>query len=66
VPPSRRSAHYLGTLAAAYAERGDFKEAVKWQQKAIDLGYEDKDDMEHARLRLKPFELGKPYRAAPR
>ena len=27
----------LGTLAAAYPETGDFDEAIKWQQKAVDL-----------------------------
>ncbi|HKN00772.1 MAG TPA: tetratricopeptide repeat protein [Candidatus Binataceae bacterium] len=27
----------VGTLAAAYAETGDFDNAIKWQQKSIDL-----------------------------
>jgi hypothetical protein len=27
----------LGTLAAAYAGTGDFDDAIKWQQKAVDL-----------------------------
>src|SRR5437763_12470036 len=33
----------LETLAAAHAECGDFKEAVKWQTKATMLGFPDKD-----------------------
>ncbi|MDE2508411.1 MAG: tetratricopeptide repeat protein, partial [Planctomycetota bacterium] len=32
-----RDAYPLGTLAAAYAESGDFAHAVEYQQKAIDL-----------------------------
>lgn len=30
-------AHVLSTLAAAYAETGDFEEAQKWSQKAVDM-----------------------------
>jgi tetratricopeptide (TPR) repeat protein len=52
----------LGILAAAYAECGDFKEAVKWQKKANELGFDDKEEAEKARQRLKLFEEGKPYR----
>jgi tetratricopeptide (TPR) repeat protein len=53
----------LGTLGAAYAECGDFKEAVKWQKKAIELGYEDVVELEKAQKRLKLYEEGKPYRS---
>jgi hypothetical protein len=52
----------LGTLAAAKAEAGNFKEAVKWQKKAIELGYDDKEETEKARQRLKLYEEGKPYK----
>ena len=46
------------TLAAAYAEAGDFENAIKYQHKAIELNpsdsaYED---------RLKLYQSGKPYR----
>jgi serine/threonine-protein kinase len=27
----------VGVLAAAYAENGDFKEAIRWQNKAIEM-----------------------------
>ena len=55
---------FVDTLAAAYAETGDFNSAVEWQKKAIDLlpggeppwrqpGYKD---------RLELYQSGKPYR----
>jgi len=52
----------VGTLAAAYAENGNFKEAVKWQNQAIELGADDKDFLEKARPRLKLYEKNEPYR----
>jgi len=51
----------LDILAAAHAECGDFQEAIKWQKKAIELGFEDKEK-EKAVKRLKLYEEGKPYR----
>jgi tetratricopeptide (TPR) repeat protein len=35
--------HILSTLAAAYAETGDFKNAVKWSTKAIEIAEKEKD-----------------------
>jgi len=52
----------LDTLAAAKAESGDFKDAVKWQKKALDLGYDGNKEAEKARQRLKLYEEGQPYR----
>ncbi|MBA7479224.1 Serine/threonine-protein kinase PknD [subsurface metagenome] len=54
---------YVGTLAAVYAEVGDFATAVKWQKKAIDLLTEDKRDKWQASYesRLKLYQSGKPY-----
>ncbi len=54
---------YLGTLAAAYAEAGDFQQAIKRQKEAIDLLPEDKRLVLQANYekRLKLYVSGKPY-----
>ena len=55
--------HY-GTLAAAWADQGDFKKAVKSQKKAIDMlpDTASKADREGCEERLKMFEDEKPWR----
>jgi len=58
---------HLDTLAAAYAETGDFDAAVKWQKEAIRL-LTNKDPAEwpaQFEERLKLYESGKPYRENP-
>lgn len=54
---------YVATLAAVYAEVGDFAAAVKWQKKAIDLLTEGKRDkwLASYESRLKLFQSGKRY-----
>jgi tetratricopeptide (TPR) repeat protein len=56
-----KNAGVLDKLAAACAESGQFKEAVKWQKKALEIGWDDKEE-EKARKRLKLYEADKPYR----
>ena len=51
----------LDTLAAAYAENGDFDKARQWQAKAIDLAA-DKEEGKVYRSRLELYQQGKPYR----
>ncbi len=59
-----RDARVINTLAAAYAEAGQFAEAVKMQQKAIDLvGPRKREELER---RLKMYQGRKPYRYAGR
>jgi tetratricopeptide (TPR) repeat protein len=50
----------LDTLAAAYAEAGDFPSAILWETKALSL-HPDKatEDLEKSRLAL--YQAGKPY-----
>jgi tetratricopeptide (TPR) repeat protein len=61
---------YLVTLAAAYAESGDFDKAKEWEAKAIELAATDKavkaKDKAEARSRLELYEQGKPYREEPK
>jgi tetratricopeptide (TPR) repeat protein len=53
---------YLDTLAAAYAETGDFAKAVEWQEKALKAGDFPLADLEAAKKRLELFKAKKPYR----
>ncbi len=55
-----KAAHILSTLAASYAELGDFEEARKWSEKAVDLG--EGEIQEHLREELKSYEDEKPWR----
>jgi tetratricopeptide (TPR) repeat protein len=53
----------LTALAVAYAEMGDFNEAIKWQKKALESAhFFSKEQQEEMRTQLKLFEQGKPYR----
>jgi tetratricopeptide (TPR) repeat protein len=51
---------WLDTLAAAYAEKGDFESAVKWQTKARDMASEQEKVVYQSRLVL--YKAHKPYR----
>jgi tetratricopeptide (TPR) repeat protein len=52
----------LDTLAAAYAEAGDFDQAIKWQQRAIELNASDADFVKGGKERLELYRQHKPYR----
>ncbi len=56
-----REAFTVAGLAAAYAEKGNFEEAIRWQTKAIELSPTEKQKQEgHRRLEL--FKAGEPFR----
>jgi tetratricopeptide (TPR) repeat protein len=57
----RKKWNYLSTLAAANAESGNFKEAIKWQEKAIELAKDERDKIK-GRTQLDLYQHGKPYR----
>ena len=56
-----KNAYHVGTLAAAYAEAGEYDAAVHWQTKANAL-YPAADDRERGEARLKLYQDKKPYR----
>jgi len=58
--------HILSTLAASYAESGDFDQARHWSQKAVELGQDDPDLDDDTKAQLKKelasYEEKKPWR----
>ena len=52
----------LDNLAAAHAESGNFEEAVKRQEVAIQAGFANEEIMKGARERLELYKAKKPYR----
>jgi hypothetical protein len=59
---NRKEPTHLGTLAAAFAEAGQFEQAVKTQQEAIALLLTEAEKNDY-RTRLKLYEAKVPYRA---
>jgi tetratricopeptide (TPR) repeat protein len=57
-----KNAYDVGTLAAAYAETGNFDEAVNWEKKAILIGFPLKEN-EQAHRELDLFEQKQPFHA---
>ena len=47
---------HLNVLAVTYAQCEDYREAVKWQKKAIEVGLTDKDEQQQAIKTLKEYE----------
>lgn len=57
------AAHILSTLAAAYAEKGDFDKAVEFSKKAVELGKkEENEQLEQLEGELKSYQEKKPWR----
>ena len=61
-----RESYYFDTLAAAYAEVGDYAKAVEWQSKAVtDAEFKKRvgeEEFSRAKERLELFNAGKPWR----
>jgi tetratricopeptide (TPR) repeat protein len=61
-----RSPAMIDTLAAAYAEAGDFDQAVQWQEAALaQLPTDDVPDRQDFGSRLTLYRQAKPYREEP-
>ena len=58
----RQEPELMDTLAAAYAEAGDFKAAQTWEDRALKRAAELNQKMEGAEERLDLYKAGKPYR----
>ena len=55
--------HILSTLAAAYAELGDFETARSWSQKAVELGEKTQhESLDSLKKELEPYKENKPWR----
>ncbi|HEX3726576.1 MAG TPA: tetratricopeptide repeat protein [Pirellulales bacterium] len=57
-----KQAHILSTLAAGYAEVGDFETACKWSKKAVELGTDGLKSQ--LRKELESYQAGHPWREA--
>jgi tetratricopeptide (TPR) repeat protein/energy-coupling factor transporter ATP-binding protein EcfA2 len=56
----------IDTLAAAYAEAGDFDNAIKWQSKAVESPKAfTAEEFEEVKLRLNLFKAQQPYHQGP-
>ncbi len=60
-----KQAHILSTLAAGYAEIGNFEEAMKWSTKAVEVGTEEQNEqLEQLKKELENYKEKKPWREA--
>ncbi len=58
-----KESHILSTLAAGYAETGNFAEAIKWSEKAVELGKEEKNEqIDQLEKELENYKQNKPWR----
>ena len=57
-----KEAHIISTLAAGYAESGDFENARKYSQQAVETGAEAPEVKEQLQKELASYEAEKPWR----
>jgi tetratricopeptide (TPR) repeat protein len=54
--------HILSTLAAGYAEAGEWETAIKWSTKAVELSKQEADISEQLDKELESYKAKKPWR----
>jgi hypothetical protein len=54
--------HILSTLAAGYAEAGDWENAVKWSQKSLEVAEDDDENRPQLEKELQSYKDKKPWR----
>jgi tetratricopeptide (TPR) repeat protein len=54
--------HILSTLAAGYAEKGDWETAKKWSAKAVEMGAKDDEVDSQLKKELESYKEKKPWR----
>ncbi|XZE51567.1 tetratricopeptide repeat protein [Planctomycetaceae bacterium SH139] len=58
-----KEAHILSTLAAGYAEAGNFEKAIEWAEKAVAVGEEEgNEQLEQLKSELESYRKGEPWR----
>jgi tetratricopeptide (TPR) repeat protein len=57
-----KNAGYIDTLSVAYAEVGDYEQAIRWQKKALEDSAYQKEEGENARVKLALFAKKQPFR----
>jgi Flp pilus assembly protein TadD len=57
-----KNAGFIDTLSAAHAEAGDFEQAIKWQNKALEDPTYAREEKEKAKQKLGYYGQKRPYR----
>jgi Tfp pilus assembly protein PilF len=57
-----KKAHILSTLAAGYAEAGEWDKAVEWSTKAVEAGSDEAETAEQLKKELESYKEKKPWR----
>ena len=61
-----RESYILSTLAAAYAESGDFEKAREWSEKAVALAEKEKEErLDDLKNELESYRKNEPWRETP-